>query len=117
MVLKDELFMHATVLNTLEELVLMAQEGKDNIMEEWRKLHPKIHQYDDYWLHQHALIVVENNDLRWEVMLCFHDHTLAGHPGIFKTYQLVTQDYWWPQMKKFIAQYVKGCTTCQQTKS
>jgi hypothetical protein len=50
-------------------------------------------------------------------MLRFHDHTLAGHPGIFKTYQLVTQDYWWPQMKKYITQYVKGCAVCQQTKS
>jgi hypothetical protein len=51
------------------------------------------------------------------VMLMFHDHTLAGHPGIFKTYKLIAQDYWWPQMKKFITQYVKGCATCQQTKS
>jgi hypothetical protein len=108
---------HATALNTLEELVLGAQEGQDNLMNAWQVLHPKIHKYNDHWLHKQALVVVENNNLRWEVMLHFHDHTLAGHPRIFKTYQLVTQDYWWPQMKKFIAQYVKGCAICQQTKS
>jgi hypothetical protein len=95
-VLKDELFICAIALNTLEELVLTAQKDQDNVMEEWQRLHPKIHKYNDHWLHKQALIVVENNDLRWEVMLCFHDHTLAGHPGIFKTYQLVAQDYWWP---------------------
>jgi hypothetical protein len=102
-VLKDALFVHTTALNTLEELVLGAQEGKDDLMENWQKLHPGIHKYNDHWLYRQALIVVENSNLRREVMLHFHDHTLAGHPGIFKTYQLITQDYWWPQMKKFIA--------------
>jgi hypothetical protein len=101
-ILKDELFVRATALNTLEELVLVAQEGKNDLVQDWQKLHPKIHKCNDHWLHKQALIVVENNDLRWEVMLCFHDHTLAEHPGIFKTYQLVAQDYWWPQMKKCI---------------
>jgi hypothetical protein len=26
------------------------------------------------------------------------------------------EDYWWPQMTKFINKYVEGCTTCQQSK-
>jgi hypothetical protein len=41
-VLKDKLFIRATALNTLEELVLSAQEDKDDLMEDWQKLHPKI---------------------------------------------------------------------------
>jgi hypothetical protein len=40
-VLKDKLFVHTVALNALEELILMAQEGKDSVMEEWCKLHPK----------------------------------------------------------------------------
>jgi hypothetical protein len=47
-VLKDELFVHAMVLNTLKELVLTAQEGQDNLMEKWWRLHPKIHKFDDH---------------------------------------------------------------------
>jgi Integrase zinc binding domain len=42
---------------------------------------------------------------------------IAGHPGILKTLQLVAKDYWWPQMRDFINNYVKGCATCQSTKS
>jgi Integrase zinc binding domain len=46
----------------------------------------------------------------------YHDHESAGHPGIFNTYASVARDYWWPDMKRFIVQYVKGCTVCQSTK-
>jgi Integrase zinc binding domain len=46
----------------------------------------------------------------------YHDHKSAGHPGIFNTYASVTRDYWWPDMKRFIVQYVKGCAICQSTK-
>lgn len=46
-----------------------------------------------------------------------HDHILAGHPGIKKMKELVLREYWWPKLKKDIEAYVKGCETCQQTKS
>jgi hypothetical protein len=42
---------------------------------------------------------------------------LAGHPGIFKTIQLIIRDYWWPDVKNFTKNYIQGCTTCQATKS
>jgi Chromo (CHRromatin Organisation MOdifier) domain/Integrase zinc binding domain len=29
---------------------------------------------------------------------------------------MVAKDYWWPDMKKFVQNYVKGCATCQMTK-
>ena len=44
------------------------------------------------------------------------DPPVYGHPGISKTTQLVEHDYWWPQMKLDIADYVKGCAECQQHK-
>jgi Integrase zinc binding domain len=46
----------------------------------------------------------------------YHDHESTGHPGIFNMYASVAQDYWWPDMKHFIVQYVKGCAICQSTK-
>jgi Integrase zinc binding domain len=60
---------------------------------------------------------MEDNALKWEVLMHYHDHLTASHPGIFNTYLLVAQDYWWPDMKQFIKAYVQGCTTCQSTKS
>jgi Integrase zinc binding domain len=43
----------------------------------------------------------------------YHDHESAGHPGIFNMYASVARDYWWPDMKRFVVQYVKGCAVCQ----
>jgi Integrase zinc binding domain len=60
---------------------------------------------------------MEDNNLRRGVISLYHDHMIAEHPGILKTMQLVVKDYWWPRMRDFITNYVKGCTTCQSTKS
>jgi hypothetical protein len=41
---------------------------------------------------------------------------MARHPGITKTIHAIAQYYWWPGMKDFITQYIKGCATCQMHK-
>lgn len=41
---------------------------------------------------------------------------MAGHPGRFKTEELVTRTYWWPSICRNITRYVTGCETCQRVK-
>ena len=43
-------------------------------------------------------------------------HHSWGHPGIDKTLELMTRNYWWPGMKKDIQKYIAGCNTCQTVK-
>jgi len=31
---------------------------------------------------------------------------VAGHPRYWKTLELVSKDYWWPQMSRYIGQYI-----------
>jgi Integrase zinc binding domain len=59
---------------------------------------------------------VGNDNLKRGVLHRFHDHIAAGHPGITKTLATTGLHYWWPGMKDFITQYIKGCATCQMTK-
>jgi hypothetical protein len=59
---------------------------------------------------------VVNDELRRGVISLFHDHKASGHPGITKTLQLITPYYWWPNMKTFVTEYIKGCAICQMSK-
>ena len=45
-----------------------------------------------------------------------HDHPTGGDLGWDKTLRKTQEKYWWPKIKEWIADYVKGCTMCQQNK-
>jgi len=46
-----------------------------------------------------------------------HNLPSAGHPGQWKTYKLVSRNYWWSGMTTFVKKYVMGCDMCQQMKN
>src|SRR6204780_4517697 len=54
--------------------------------------------------------------LRREIVQMFHDHETAGHPGEIETFNSIQTHYWWPGMRSFIKNHVKGCGICQQFK-
>lgn len=45
-----------------------------------------------------------------------HNTLLGGHMGINKLIQKIRRNYYWPNMKKSITNYVKNCTQCKQNK-
>ena len=57
-----------------------------------------------------------DNELRRGIITLFHDHKATGHPGITKTLQLIAPYYWWPNMKTFVTEYIRGCASCQMSK-
>jgi Integrase zinc binding domain/Integrase core domain len=60
--------------------------------------------------------ILKDQELQQDILKLFHDHETAGHPGELKTYNAVKQHYWWPGLRIFIKNYVKGCGICQQFK-
>ena len=53
---------------------------------------------------------------RHDLVSSVHSSPAAGHGGFFRTYTLLSRDYWWLGMSSFIHRFVSGCALCQQMK-
>jgi len=42
---------------------------------------------------------------------------VAGHGGKWKTIELVTRNYWWPEVMRDVGKYIEGCDMCQRMKN
>ncbi|KAK2355410.1 hypothetical protein QL285_092825 [Trifolium repens] len=65
---------------------------------------------------QGRVCVPEAMDLRNTILGEAHKSKLSIHPGTTKMYQDLRHDFWWPGMKKDVAEYVASCLTCQKAK-
>jgi hypothetical protein len=52
-----------------------------------------------------------------QVLQYCHDMPIAGHFGFHKTLELVTRNYWWPQLCSFVEHYVRTCHVCCRSKN
>jgi hypothetical protein len=65
---------------------------------------------------QDCIYVPNDLELRRCIALQHHNTKVAGHPGRWKTLELISRSYWWPQMLRYIGQYTQTCDICLQTK-
>ena len=62
-------------------------------------------------------IYIPEGELREEIIRLHHNTTVGGHRGRWKTAELVTRNYWWPEVTKKVGRYVDECDTCQRYKN
>jgi hypothetical protein len=68
-------------------------------------------------LHRGKVYVPKDPQLRHDLVWLHHDARVTGHLGRWKTLELVSCDYWWPQMAEYVGWYVRGCDTCNRIMS
>ncbi|KAJ8758861.1 hypothetical protein K2173_002640 [Erythroxylum novogranatense] len=68
------------------------------------------------WLGQ-RLCVPDVDELRREILEEAHVVAYAMHPGVTKMYNTLKLHFWWPGMKRQVAEFVSRCLTCQQVKA
>ena len=63
-----------------------------------------------------CIYVPDSRDLRQHIITQYHDSRVTGHLGHMKTLELISHDYWWPQISRHVGQYTRTCETCLQNK-
>eukprot|EP00967_Tisochrysis_lutea_P126478 scaffold213940_cov19-Tisochrysis_lutea.AAC.1 len=64
------------------------------------------------------LCVVPNiSSIREHILFVNHSIPLAGHPGVAKTFELVTRYLWWHSVHADVTEFVSKCDACQKAKS
>jgi len=58
----------------------------------------------------------EDKILKDKVLREAHESRFTTHPGSTKMYRDLKKNYWWPNMKREIAEFVSNCGICQQVK-
>lgn len=77
----------------------------------------EFHLVDSVLYFKNRLCIPHNDELRKRILTEAHDTPYTAHPGTTKMYQDVKKGYWWPGMKKDIAEFVAKCLICQQVKA
>ena len=68
-------------------------------------------------LYRGRIYVPDLHQLRLRLTRQYHDTPVAGHRGQAKTYELLSREYYWPQMIKFVERYIRNCHTCGRGRS
>ena len=63
---------------------------------------------------KHQLVVPKA--LIYDIIKANHNPVFIAHPGMKRTFELISLGYWWPGMRKSIEDYIKRCDPCQRQK-
>ena len=78
--------------------------------EEWRE-------EGEIMIKEGKVYVPKDEALRVEIIRLHHDTPMGGHRGQWKTAELVTRNFWWPEVTREVKWYVEGCNACQCNKN
>jgi len=62
-----------------------------------------------------GICVPNNEEIKKMILEEAHKNKLSMHPCTTKMYQDLKTMFWWPKMKREVAQYVAKCLVCQKS--
>ena len=88
-----------------------------------KKVGIKVLQGEDWQIERELLLkeekiyVLKNKKLRVEIIQLYYNMPVAKYKRKWKMMELVTRNYWWPEVIRDIEQYIEGCDICQRIKN
>jgi hypothetical protein len=62
-----------------------------------------------------AVFIPDHEELCRQILRSRHDAPAAGHQGRAKTLELVSRDFYWPTLCRYVHRYVDRCDTCERS--
>jgi len=109
------------IRSVLRDKVLVAQQANGKVREIKERVNKGIE--TSFQVISDGLIAMgkqiylpEDKILKDEILREAHESRFATHSGSTKMYKDLKEYYWWPNMKREIAEFVSNCGICQQVK-
>jgi hypothetical protein len=87
----------------------------EEILKPWIDPH-QLKRLDGIWYKEGRTVVMEELLGKCNIIKAHHNPPVHRHPGINRTTQIVERNYWWPQLRQDVKDYVQGCADCQHHK-
>ena len=71
---------------------------------------------DNQLFYRERKYVPDHLPLKLYLLKQYHDNPIAGHPGRAKTLELISRDYYWPDIYLFVKRYTRNCKTYSRIK-
>ena len=84
--LPDSLFVRALNAGKEDKQILERQKVDKDVFEEWKHLH-QCEERDGVLYQNEALVVTCRGEIYKDLLKRYHNGTMAGHPGVWKTWQ------------------------------
>ena len=115
-ILMFNMSLHPTIVSDIKE-----QQKNDPMLVEVKENLAQKHDFnlaaDGRLLFQGRTCVPDYAEIKKTILNEAHRSKYTIHPGAAKMYQDLKRNFWWPNMKREIADFVAHCLTCQQVKA
>ena len=106
-VLPDHLFARTTQTRDLQQ--------EESVIRWWVDPH-RLKNIDGRWTKDNRQVITGPLEERRAIIRSLHNPPTYGHLGIARTVEFVERSYWWPGLRRDVAEYVWGCGECQRHK-